>query len=500
MRLLSLVLMLGAAAALPASAQDASKTLRIVVPEAINKLETCHSQLNPISRVVLPNLAEPLTQLDPDSGDVQPRLATEWTQDGNTWRFKLREGVKFQDGSDFTADAVASTIARTLDPVLECNNTRYFDGLEVTTTVVDDHTIDITTEPFQPTLPLVLTKVPIVSTSATKTEEDRAPIGTGPYALDSWPSPQEVTLKRFDGYWGETPEVESVTFIYRADSAVQAAMVASGEADLAPYIAVQDANDPATDVSYINTETPYVMIPVDIPPLNDVRVRKALNLALDRPAFIGSLFPPDSELASQIVVSFIDGYNPDIKPWPYDPEEAKKLLAEAKADGVPVDTEITIYSNMGLYPNINDVMTAMAQMWRAVGFNIKEAVAERSQMLSMINNPQPADLGPSLFMNSHDNASGDAGGTLPYKYYSTGSQSFLRSPELDALIEKGAASTGEERTKAFQEAFKMISQDIVADIPLVHLTAYARVSPRINYTPNTLTNNEIKVEDITFND
>jgi peptide/nickel transport system substrate-binding protein len=240
------------------------------------------------------------------------------------------------------------------------------------------------------------------------------------------------------------------------------------------------------------------MIPLDVKPLDDVRVRKALNLALDRQAFIGSLVSKDATIATQMVLPFINGYNPDIKPWPYDPEQAKKLLAEAKADGEPVDAEITLYANMGLLPNITDMMSAMAQMWRAVGFNIKEAVAERAQFQNLVKNPHPADLPPSLFINSHDNASGDAGNTLYFKYHSTGRQSETKDPALDKLIETGAAATGEERTKLFREAFLMINQDIVADVPLFHMVGYARVAPRISYTPTTLTNNEIKLEDISF--
>jgi peptide/nickel transport system substrate-binding protein len=489
---------MGVAMAWPAVAQDASKSVTIVLPEAINKIETCNSSSNPVGRIVKPNIAEALTEIDPKTGEVTPRLSTQWSLDGATWHFDLRKGVKFQDGTDFTAAAVDSSIARTIDPKMECLNARFFTAFKLTTKIVDDNTIEITTDPFQPVLPRLLANIPIVTTTATKTEQDRAPVGTGPYVVDSWPSPQEVTLKAFDGYWGTKPAVQSAKFVYRADSAVQAAMVASGEADLAPYIAVQDATNPATDISYPNTETPHVMIPLDVKPLDDVRVRKALNLALDRQAFIGSLVSKDATIATQMVLPFINGYNPDIKPWPYDPEQAKKLLAEAKADGEPVDAEITLYANMGLLPNITDMMSAMAQMWRAVGFNIKEAVAERAQFQNLVKNPHPADLPPSLFINSHDNASGDAGNTLYFKYHSTGRQSETKNPALDKLIETGAAATGEERTKLFREAFLMINQDIVADVPLFHMVGYARVGPRISYTPTTLTNNEIKLEDITF--
>jgi peptide/nickel transport system substrate-binding protein len=496
--LLPFTIALGMALSGSALAQSAPGAVTIVVPEAINVIDSCSSESNPIGRVVVPNLAEPLTQIDPDSGAVKPRLATSWEQNGSTWRFHLREGVKFQDGSPFTAAAVKSTIDRTINPATECENDRYFKAIKVTMNVVDDNTIDITTDPFQPVLPLLMAKVPIVSTTAKTDGVDRAPIGTGPYALDSWPSPEQVTLKRFDGYWGTKPEVESVKFVYRADSAVQAAMVASGEADLAPYIAVQDATNPKTDIPYLNTETPYVMIPLDVPPLNDIRVRKALNMAIDRNAFIGSLISKDALPAAQIVVSFINGYNPDLKPWPYDPDQAKKLLAEAKADGVPVDSEITLYGNLGLFPNMTDIESALAQMWRSVGLNIKETIAERSQFVSMVANPHPANMAPSLFINSHDNSTGDASNTLYYKYHSTGGQAFTHDAELDRLIQEGAASSGEERTKDFQQAFYRINQEIVADVPLFHLVGYARVSPRIHFKPTTITNNEVEVEDITF--
>ena len=149
-----------------------------------------------------------------------------------------------------------------------------------------------------------------------------------------------MVLTRFDGYWGEKPQVEKATYIWRGESAVRAAMVATGEADIAPSIAPQDATDPATDFSYFDRRPPTSGSTSAIPPLNDVRVRKALNLAIDREAMVGTILSKDVVPATQFVVPSINGYNPNLKPWPYDPEQAKDLLAEAKADGVPVDKEI----------------------------------------------------------------------------------------------------------------------------------------------------------------
>src|SRR3546814_10377698 len=119
-------------------------------------------------------------------------------------------------------------------------------------------------------------------------------------------------------------------------------MVETGEADLAPYIGAQDATNPETDASYLNTETAQVALSVEQPPLDDPRVRRALNLAIDRQAFIGSIFSADVRAASQIVLPFIDGYDATLEPWAFDPEEAHSLPEAAKTDGVPVTRDLML--------------------------------------------------------------------------------------------------------------------------------------------------------------
>lgn len=180
--------------------------------------------------------------------------------------------------------------------------------------------------------------------------ETNAPVGTGPYTLESAGN-EQIVLARSDSYWGPKPEVSKATYVWRNKSAIRAAMVESGEADMTPSLAVQDATNPDTDFAYLNSETTRMRIDAEIPPLNDVRVRKALNLAIDWDGMGEALFGKDVLRASQMVVPGVLGHNPDIKPWPYDPEQAKKLIEEAKADGVPVDTEIVIIGRNGFFPN-----------------------------------------------------------------------------------------------------------------------------------------------------
>ena len=260
------------------------------------------------------------------------------------------------------------SLERTLDETLTCiTRTKYFGGVEITAKAVDPHTVVFTTATPMPILPTLMAQVAISSVNTPKGEYTADPIGTGPYEFDSWTQGQDVKLSRFDGYWGEAPEIENATYVWRTDSSVAAAMVETGEADLALSIAPQDATNPATDKVYPNSETAMFRLSADIPPINDVRVRKAINLAIDRQAFLGSIISDQAELAEQQVGPSVLGHNPDLKPWPYDPEQAKALLAEAKADGVPVETEIRMIGRPAMFAGSNEFVEAAAEMLRDVG-------------------------------------------------------------------------------------------------------------------------------------
>jgi peptide/nickel transport system substrate-binding protein len=326
----------------PALAQDAG-AVTIVLGEDIDLVEPCMATRSNIGRIIMQNVNETLTQYDVKGGKgVIPRLGESWEDRGNgTWRFNLRQGVTFSDGSAFDANDVKYSFERAMSDQLTCETPRYFGDTKLTFAVVDDHTIDVTADPAQPILPLLLSLVTIVP-SETPVEFVREPVGTGPYKLAEWNPGQNITLERRDDYWGEAPAVTKATYVFRTDPAVAAAMVAQGEADLAPSISAIDATNPDTDVSYLNSETLYLRIDSAVDPISDKRVREALNLAIDREAFIGTLLPEGTEVAVAMVPPTTLGWNPDVKPFPYDPEKAAALLEEAKADGVAVDTPLQL--------------------------------------------------------------------------------------------------------------------------------------------------------------
>lgn len=472
-----------------------STEVKIVLPEQPANLEPCGTIITNVGQILSRNVVEPLTVIDAQTGQATPSLATEWTQtDPMTWQLKLRKGVKFQDGTDFNADAVKFSIERMTSGKLTCSNIAKFGKSALTVTAVDAHTVEIKSDTPQPILPTLLSVVMIVSP---KTAPDKAvndPIGTGPFKLSTF-SQQTVVLDAFDGYWGKKPAISKATYVWRGESSIRAAMVQTGEADLTPSIAIQDATDPKTDFAYLNSETTAIRIDTGFAPLNDVRVRKALNLAIDWEG-LAQLFGEDSKRASQMVVPGINGHDDTLQAWQFDAEQAKALIAEAKAAGTPVDTEINLIGRNGIYPNGAEAMEAMLAMWQDVGLNVKLTMLDVNDWLRYLQKPFPEDRGPNMLQMMHDNNKGDAAFTIPIFYVSNGSYATVNDPALDKEIGEAMAATGAERTEKFKILFGKARNDIVSDIPMFHMIGYTRVGSRLEWKPDITTNSEIPLGNI----
>lgn len=482
------------------AAHAAEGEVKIVLPEQPANLEPCRSIRSDIGRVINSNITETLTNIEPEKGTVSPWLAESWEQVNDlTWRIHLKSGVKFQDGAEFNAEAVAKSIDRLMNPKLTCDSRSKFGDVKLTPKAIDATTLEITSDTPVPIMPTLLGTVQIVSPNMPFDGETNAPVGTGPYTLESATN-EQIVLARSDSYWGAKPDVTKATYVWRGESAIRAAMVESGEADMTPSLAVQDATNTATDFAYLNSETTRMRIDAEIPPLNDVRVRKALNLAIDWDGMGEALFGKDVLRASQMVVPGVLGHNPDIKPWPYDPDQAKKLIEEAKADGVPVDTEIVIIGRNGFFPNSAESLEAMMAMWQEIGLKVSLRQLEAADWVRYLDKPFPQGRGPTLFQQQHDNNTGDAGFTAPVMFLSEGQYSTIADPALDVVLKKAMAATGGEREKLFQEAFLKVHDEIVADVPMYHMIGYVRVGDRLDWKPDLKTNSEIALSQIKLKD
>ncbi|MDB5776069.1 MAG: hypothetical protein JWP38_2202 [Herbaspirillum sp.] len=479
-----------------------SRDIKIVLATVLDTVEPCNMMTTNDTGIVLrQNIVESLTQLDPHNGTVLPLLATGWKpmdEAATTWRITLRKGVKYHDGSDFNATAVAAAINRLFSPQLGCRDRiRLFGKNKLTSKVIDPYTIELVSDDPLPLMPSYLAQIGMTSPKMDSVKITQHPIGTGPYELVAWDPSQKLVVRRFDKYWGPKPEVEQATYVWRSEPALRASMVAVGEADIGTAIAMQDANNPKTDFSYLNSETTRIRMLSMAPPLDDIRVRKALNLAIDRKAFIGTVLSPGVLPASQYMMPSTVGYNPNLKVWPYDPDQARQLLKEARAAGVPVDKEIILYGGAHQHANAAEMLEGMVQMWKAVGLNVTLKMLEKVQFGAIRRKPYAENRPPTLFHEQHDNSSGDAIFTMYVYYDSNGQLSDLHDPQVDKLLDEGSRSTGEKRSQLFQDANKLVQQ-LIPDVMLFHMADEIRVGPRLNYRPNAMTGGKLELKGIKF--
>lgn len=489
---------LASAVAFSAHAQDDSVT--VVLSEELEIVEPCSSTKSNVGRVLFQNISETVTEMDPKTG-LQPRLAQSWEDRGNgTWRFTLRQGVKFSDGSAMDAQDVAHSLVRMKSPDIACEiGAKFFGGIDITSNIIDPYTIEVTADPIQPILPMLMSTVTVTPQDTPLDSFVDHPIGTGPYTFDEYVRGQSIKLSANPNYWGEQPTVKSATYVFRADSAVRAAMVSAGEADIAPNIALQDATDETMDFSYPNSETVFLRIEHAQAPLNDRRVREALNLAVDREAFVGTILANGTLLATGITPPSTIGYDHDLKPFPYDPERARALLDEARADGVPVDTNITLIGRTNNFANVLETMEALLAMYEDVGFNMTLEMVEVGEWLERYAKPFPENRGPQLIEAQHDNANGDPVFSMYFKYHSEGQQSGLLDPVVDQMIADATAATGEERAAKWSELFGYLHEESIADVMLFHMVGFSRVNERLDFTPSIRTNSELQLSQIKFN-
>lgn len=468
----------------------------VVVEEEPATLDPCFTAVGSIGLVALGNLYEGLTARDHSTGNLQAGLAVKWTEmDNNQWQFDLRPGVTFHDGTPLTAAAVKHSIDRTLDNNMTCENrTKFFGEASLEVEVLDEDSVLIKTPERDPTLPLKLSNIMIHSAETPIGGEVRSASGTGPYSLQEWAAGQAIHLVAFSDYWGDKPKIKSGDFIWRSESSVRAAMISQGEADLAPAIAYQDVNE-ATGVAYPNAETIRLSLDILKAPMTDRRVREAINLGVDRKAMLGTVLSKDVVLATQIINPVIPGWSEKVRQWEFDPARAKALLDEARADGVPVDDEIQLVGRIGHFPNAAEFHEVIAIMLNDIGLNVRLQWFEAAAKNRMQVKPFDENRLPQIFVDQHDNTSGDPVFSLPARWSSNGSTSRISDAEVDRLMSEASQATGADRVTKWKAVAEKI-EELLPDAMMFHMVGYAAVGDSINFTPTMFTNSSIPLSKI----
>jgi dipeptide transport system substrate-binding protein len=380
-------------------------------PEGFNpSLYTAGTTFDATSR----NIFNQLVQFERGSTKIEPGIAESWTvsDDGLVYTFRLRKGVKFHTTKsftptrDFNADDVLYTFQRQWDPnhpdhKLSGGQYEYFNSMNMPKLLkaiekVDDHTVRfVLNEPEAPFIAnLGMQFASILSAeyaakmraAGTPEKIDLEPVGTGPFQLVSYEKDAVIRYKAHPGYWAGKANIDNLIFSITPDAAVAYAKLKAGECHLMPYPNPADLEamkqDPALQVmSKEGLNVGYLAFNTEKPPFTDKRVRKALNMAINRDAIIDAIYLGAGKKAKNPIPPTIWSYNDDIKDYPYDPAAAKKLLAEA---GFANGFETDLWA-MPVKRPYNPNAARMAEMiqadWEKIGVKAKIVTFEWGEYL-----------------------------------------------------------------------------------------------------------------------
>lgn len=489
-----------------ATSLSANDAIVVVLPEEPQSLEMCESGSS-IRRVTQHNVGEPLVHRDPGTQALSEGLAVSWAQDGdNGWQFDIREGVSFHDGSALDAEAVATSLNRTWTEDLACGVAQqYFQGNTYSASVVDAMTVRIETDTLDAILPLRLSFLAISAPTTSQTEKTSEPVGTGPYRFTEWVRGERITLERFEDYWGDAPQVSQVQYQWRQESAIRAAMVQTGEADLALSVASQDVlpedRETGRAVSFALPAVTLLRFDLVDPlePLSDIRVRRAVNLAIDRQGFVDVVFDGQGAPANHVFSPSTIGYDETVPQWDYDPDEARRLIEEARADGVAIDNEIVIFGRLGVYENATEGMELVAAMLNDVGLNVRVEMLALQAWLGVLRSSYEPGRPTNMMQQSHENVTGDAIFTFNPQYAASGPFSALRDDFVNEHVAAAQGLSGEERAEALKEISHYLYTEVIPDAPIAVTSSTIMLSEAISYEPTPASFEEIVIGDIVLN-
>jgi len=498
---------LAVALATPVAAQE----LKIAVAADVTSIDPHFFNLFPNNNIA-EHIFDKLVQMDADSRMI-PGLATTWkTVDATTWEFKLRKGVKFHDGSELTAEDVAYSIDRVAQIPNSPGPFVAYTKAIVQKQIVDPYTIRFKTAAPHPLMPNDLSTIYIVSKKAAtglSTEDfnsGKATVGSGRFKFVRYVNGDRVELARNDAYWGDKVPYEKVTFRIIKNEASRVAALLSGDVDAIEQPPIADLPrlkaDPKFTITskishrviyynfdHLERSSPFVTgkdgKPLAKNPFLDLRVRKAISKAINRQAIAERVMEGQATPAGQLVSDKLFGNVPGMKAEPYDPDGAKKLLAEA---GYPDGFNLTIHGPAGRYVNDEKIVQAVAQMLTRIGIVSKVETAPMAPYSSRASKQEF-----SFHMVGWGASTGEASSPLRSllatfnRDKGLGAVNWGRysNPKVDYVIEQALQQVDDENRRAMlQQATKLSMDDL--GIMTVHFqyTIWA-TKKNVAYTPRT---------------
>ena len=451
------------------------------------------------------NMFNRLVEFEYGTTNIVPALAESWevSEDGLTYTFHLREGVQFHSTDGFTptrpfnADDVIHSFERQwLDDNpfhgLSGGNYEYFEAMGMGDLLADIERVDDYTVRFHlnyPEAPFIanlgmdfasimsLEHAEAMTEAGTPDEIDLRPVGTGPFQLVDYQIDATIRYRAFDDYWAGAPAIEQLIFSITPDASVRYAKLQAGECHLMPYpnpadIADMQANADINVMEQEGLNVGYLAFNTERAPFDDIRVRQALNMAVNKDAIIEAIFQGAGTPATNPLPPTIWSYNPDIEDYPYDPEAARAMLAEAGfADGF--STNIWAMPVQRPYnPNARRMAEIVQADWAAIGVDAEIVTYEWGEYLERSKNGEHETL---LLGWTGDNGDPDN-----FLYVLLGCDAavdgtnrarWCYEPFNDLLIEAKRTTDVAERTALYEEA-QVIFKEQAPWVTVAHSVVY----------------------------
>jgi peptide/nickel transport system substrate-binding protein len=441
------------------------------------------------------NLYDTLTRWD-TALQLQPGLATSWKAvNETTWEFTLRPGVKFHDGAPFTAEDVKATFERNMQTG-KTVVTPGFTTIEAVQ-VVNPMTLRILTKKPDPLVPVRMAQMGSQILPARFITDDgvkelaRRAVGTGAYRFVEWVKDERLVMQANHDWWGwegKAPSVERVIWKPIPDEFPRIVALEKGDVDIITNVPpdrmkgiaegrlTKIVTVPATRVVALSTNSTQ-------PPLSDKRVRQAMAYALDVPALIKNLYAGMGKPYSGGLVDTDFGYNPALKPYPYDPAKARALLAQA---GYPGGIDVTLYFGNGTMVNDKALIEAIVDMWSKVGIRGRIEMMEMGARQRM-NNERAVPPG-GLFLGNPQSTLLDADGSLWRIFHPTGfnGKYWIGSQpgqRFHDLMEQARYSLDPKKRKALYAEATAIFHDEKPSVELFQEIVVYGVSRRVSFKP-----------------
>ncbi|MGI5189009.1 ABC transporter substrate-binding protein [Promicromonospora sp. CA-289599] len=408
-----------------------------------------------IPQLLMNNVYEGLVTIDQE-GEVQPQLAESWEVNGDrtVYTFTLHEGVRFSDGSPFTADDVVASIGRVQDDWTLSLRSK-MDVVREAEATSDTEVAVTLKHPSNSWLFDMGTSVGAMFPDDLSADLATETVGTGPYTVEEVAPGDHITLAAREDYWGEAPAIQDVTVRYFADANAQANAVRAGDIDMAYNMQAPDllaGLEQDEDLQVIDgTSTGEVLLALNNtePPFDDLRVRRAVMHAIDRKAVLDTAWAGHGELIGSMVPPTDPYYQDLTDSYPYDPDRARELLAEAGAE------DLSITFDVPTRPYAEAVAQVVVSQLKDVGIDAKIVPAEFPAVwLDKVFTEHDYQMSVILHTEARDMLTifGDPDYYIGYD-----------NPRVTAVAEEADRSSPDQYVAGMQEVARMIVDDAASD-------------------------------------